>query len=200
VSDHTLPELDPVAPRSPQNARRRLCAWILRRMGWRMTGEFPRLPKVVIIVAPHSSWWDGVVALLIKVAVGLDASFMAKKELFFPPLGWLLRRLGGVPIERSASHGVVEQMVERFGKSERMWLALAAEGTRKPVKKWKTGFWHIAREAGVPILMLYFHYPEKVFGIGPVYETTADMEADMRNIREFYRPWMGANRGTLPPE
>jgi len=200
MSDYALPELDPVAPRSPQNARRRLCAWILRCMGWRLTGEFPRLPKLVLIVAPHSSWWDGLIGLLTKVAVGLDASFMAKKELFFPPLGWLLRRLGGVPIERSASHGVVEQMVERFERSDRLWLALAAEGTRKPVKKWKSGFWHIARDAHVPILMLYFHYPEKRIGIGPVFEPTADMDADMRAIREFYRPWIGKNRGTLPPE
>lgn len=200
MNDYALPTLDPAVPCLPQTRARRLCAWILRRMGWRLTGEFPRIPKLVVIVAPHSSWWDGLIGLLFKVAVGLDVTFMAKRELFFPPLGWLLRRLGGVPIERSAAHGVVEQMAIRFARTDRMWLALAAEGTRKPVKKWKSGFWHIARRARVPILMLYFHYPEKRIGIGPVYEPTPDLEADMAHIREFYRPWMGKRRGTLPPE
>ena len=85
-------------PLSPQNAYRRFFAWLLRRCGWTLAGEFPNLPKLVFIAAPHSSWWDGVWGLLFKAAVGLDASFMAKKELFAGPLGWLLRRMGGIAI------------------------------------------------------------------------------------------------------
>ena len=200
MSPAPLPVLPREVPQAAQNGRRRFCAWFLRLCGWKMDGEFPRVSKAVLIVAPHSSWWDGVWALFFKAALGLDASFMAKRELFSTPLGWLLRYMGGVPIERSASHGVVEQMVDRFAGSDRFWLALAAEGTRKSVKKWKTGFWHIAHDAKVPILMLYFHYPEKTFGVGPLIHTTDDMEADMQRIRAFYRPWMGKNRGTLPPE
>ena len=182
-------------PLSPQNAYRRFFAWLLRRCGWKLAGEFPNLPKLVFIAAPHSSWWDGVWGLLFKAAVGLDASFMAKKELFAGPLGWLLRRMGGIAIERSAAHGVVEQMVERFAERERLWLGIAPEGTRKAVTKWKSGFWQIAHEAGVPVLAVYFHYPEKTIGIGPVFELSGDRDADVARIREFYRPWQGKNRG-----
>ena len=77
-----------------------------------------------------------------------------------------------------------------------MWTVLAPEGTRKTVTKWKSGFWHIARASGVPVQCAYFHYPEKTIGLGPVFEMTADLEADMARVREFYRPWIGKNRGT----
>jgi 1-acyl-sn-glycerol-3-phosphate acyltransferase len=182
-------------PLSRQNTYRRFFAWLLRACGWKLAGQFPDLPKLVFVAAPHSSWWDGVWGLMFKVAVGLDASFMAKKELFAGPLGWLLRRMGGIPIERSASHGVVEQMVERFAERERLWLGIAPEGTRKTVTKWKSGFWQIAHEAGVPVMALYFHYPEKIIGIGPVFELSGDKDADIARIRAFYRPWRGKNRG-----
>lgn len=183
-------------PLSPQSAYRRFFAWVLRSCGWTLAGEFPNLPKLVFIAAPHSSWWDGFWGLMFKAAVGLDASFMAKKELFSGPLGPLLRRMGGIAIERSAAHGVVEQMVERFAERERLWLGIAPEGTRKAVTKWKSGFWQIAHEAGVPVMALYFHYPEKIIGIGPVFELSGDREADIARIRDFYRPWQGKNRGT----
>lgn len=182
-------------PLSPQNWYRRFFRWLLGACGWRLAGQFPNLPKLVFVAAPHSSWWDGVWGLMFKAAVGLDASFMAKKELFAGPLGWLLRRMGGIPIERSASHGVVEQMVERFAERERLWLGIAPEGTRNTVTKWKSGFWQIAHEAGVPVMALYFHYPEKIIGIGPVFELSGDKDADIARIREFYRPWRGKNRG-----
>lgn len=200
MSDHGLPytgTLPPQMPQSPQSPVRRFFGWLLRTCGWKLVGQFPDLPKLVFVAAPHSSWWDGVWGLMFKVAVGLDASFMAKKELFRGPLGWLLRRLGGIPIERSAAHGVVEQMVARFEGSDRIWLGIAAEGTRKAVTKWKSGFWQIARAAGVPVMTIYFHYPEKTIGIGPVFELTDDRDADIARIREFYRPWQGKNRGAF---
>jgi len=184
-------------PLSPQTPLRGFFRWVLRVCGWKLVGRFPDIAKLVFVAAPHSSWWDGVWGLMVKVAIGLDASFMAKKELFRGPLGWLLRRLGGVPIERSSAHGVVEQMVARFEQSDRLWLGIAAEGTRKAVTKWKSGFWQIAREAGVPVLTIYFHYPEKTIGIGPVFELSDDREADIARIREFYRPWRGKNRGAF---
>ncbi|MDC8014345.1 lysophospholipid acyltransferase family protein [Tahibacter soli] len=192
-----LPVLPPHAPASPQGPGRRFFAWLAGACGWRLVGEFPNLPKLVFVAAPHSSWWDGVWGLMFKVALGLDASFMAKRELFVGPLGWLLKRMGGIPIERSAAHGVVEQMVERFEKREKLWLGIAAEGTRKPVQKWKSGFWHIARAAGVPVMTIYFNYPNKTIGIGPVFELTDDAAADVARIREFYRPWRGKYRGAF---
>lgn len=184
-------------PLAPPNLVRCVFGRLLRLCGWKLVGQFPDIPKLVFVAAPHSSWWDGVWGLMFKVAVGLNASFMAKRELFRGPLGWLLRRLGGIPIERSAAHGVVEQMVDRFAANDRLWLGIAAEGTRKAVTKWKSGFWQIAREAGVPVLTVYFHYPDKTIGIGPVFELTDDRDADIARIREFYRPWQGKNRGAF---
>ena len=148
-----------------------------------------------MIVAPHSSWWDGVWGLLLKVALGVDIAFMGKRELFRGPLGWLLRRLGGIPIERSATHGVVEQMVDRFQASPRLWLGIAPEGTRRTVVKWRSGFWHIARAAGVPILPVYFDYPSKTIGIGALFRPGGDMDADLAALKAFYRPYRGRHRG-----
>jgi 1-acyl-sn-glycerol-3-phosphate acyltransferase len=197
MSDSPLIPLPEQAPRFPQGPVRRFFTWFLGVCGWRLVGEFPNVSRLVFVAAPHSSWWDGLWGLMFKVALGLDASFMAKRELFVGPLGWLLRRMGGIPIERSAAHGVVEQMVERFEKREKLWLGIAAEGTRKSVQKWKTGFWHIARAANVPIMTVYFHYPEKTVGIGPLFYLTDDVAADVARIREFYRPWRGKHRGAF---
>lgn len=187
--------LPPSMPQYPQNAWRRLARWVLERCGWRFVGEYPDVSRLVLVGAPHSSWWDGVWGLLVKVAIGARVSFMAKRELFVGPLGWLLRRLGGIPIERSATHGLVDQMVARFAEQPQLWLAIAPEGTRRRVDKWKTGFWHIARAAGVPVMAVYFHYPERTIGFGPVFETTADVDADVARIRAFYAPWKGKHRG-----
>ena len=186
--------LPPAMPRFPDHAwRHAFRAWV-KASGWRLEGELPDVAKLVLIVAPHSSWWDGIFGLLFKVALGADISFMAKRELFRWPLGGLLRRLGGIPIERRVAHDVVEQMVERFGSRERLWLGIEPEGTRKAVVKWKSGFWHIARQAGVPILPGYFDYPRKVIGLGPLFHPTSDKDADLAALRAFYAPYRGKHR------
>ena len=194
----------PPAPLVPAHAPQlrptfaaRVCLWVLARAGWRMDGEFPDLPKLVIIAAPHSTNWDVVWGLLFKVGLRLDVHFIGKREAFFWPLGALLRAFGGIAIDRKAAHGVVGEMRQQFAAHERFWLAIAPEGTRKKVQKWKSGFWHIARAANVPILMVYFHYPKKTIGIGAPIQPGADLDADMARIREFYRPWQGKNRGTV---
>jgi 1-acyl-sn-glycerol-3-phosphate acyltransferase len=183
--------LPPEMPQFRQNAWRRLCGWILQRCGWRLLGRFPHEPRVVLIAAPHSSWWDGVWSLLLKIALGADISFMAKRELFRGPLGWALRRLGGIPIERTAAHGLVEQTIERFRANPRLWFGIAPEGTRKRVGRWKTGFWHIAHAVDAPILPVYFDYPSKTIGIGPLFHAGADMHADLAALHAFYRPFRG---------
>src|SRR4051812_9160906 len=197
MSDATaLPTLPSAVPQFRQNIWRRLCAWLLRACGWRFAGEFPDRPKLVLIAAPHSSWWDGAWGLLLRSALGIDVSFMAKRELFAGPLGWLLRRVGGIPIVRSQSSGVVEQMTARFAMSERLWLCVAPEGTRRRVTKWKNGFWHIARNAGVPIVPVYFDYPTRTIGFGPLFEPTDDIAGDLAALHAFYAPWRGKHRGT----
>ena len=182
-------------PQFPQRAWRKLFRAAVRAGGWRFEGEFPEVAKAVLIAAPHSSWWDGIHGLLFKVALGVDISFMAKKELFAWPLGPLLRTLGGIPIERHAARGVVAQMVRQFQQRERFWLGVEPEGTRKRVAEWKSGFWRIAREAGVPIIPAYFDYPRQVIGIGPLFQPTSDMAADIAALRAFYKPFRGKHRG-----
>ena len=195
--DDIVPSLPPNVPRVP---RHRLSRWIgrsvLRLGGWRVVGEFPDLPRVVLIGAPHSSNWDGIWGFAAKLALGLDIRILGKHQLFWGPLGPLMRALGIIAINRGAASGVVGQMAQQFRGADRFWLGIAPEGTRKPVARWKTGFWKIAHAAQVPVLPVYFHYPDRVIGIGPPFATSHDMEADLVRLREWYRPWQGKHHGT----
>src|SRR5690606_21651217 len=149
---------------------------------------FPDLDKLVLIGAPHSSNWDGVWGFAAKLALGLDIRILGKDSLFRIPLvGWLVRKLGVIPVDRSAAHGVVDQAVRMIGESERMWFGLAPEGTRKPVERWKTGFWKIAHGAGVPILPVYFHYLQRRIVVAEPIMTGEDMDAEIAAIRSWYR-------------
>lgn len=187
--------LPPHMPTFADNLLRRTCRGVLRLSGWRLEGELPDCARLVLIGAPHSSWWDGVWGLLMKVAIGANVHFMIKRELFRGPLGWLLRHLGGMPIERSAPGGVVGQMVDTFARGKSLWLAITPEGTRKPVARWKTGFWHIAHDAGVPVLTVAFDYPRKRFVLGPLFETSDDKAADIEQLRAFIAPHEGLHHG-----
>lgn len=185
--------LPPLAPRSRPRLTRWLGALWLRLSGWHLVGEFPDVAKAVIIIAPHSSNWDGLHGMAIKQVIGLDAHFLAKRQLFWWPLGSLLRALGAIPINRGAATDLVEQAVRQFEAHEQFWLGLAPEGTRKVVPRWKSGFWRIAKAANVPIVPAYFHYPGKHIGIGPPLWPSDDMQADIAKLRAFYAPWRGAN-------
>ncbi len=187
-------QLPPKMPKLADNWRRRLCRSVLKLCGWSLVGEFPNVFRAVLIAAPHSSWWDGVWGLLLKVGIGAEIHFMGKQELFSGPLGGLLRKLGGMPVDRAAAKGVVEQMIDQFGGHERLWLGIAPEGTRKPVKRWRSGFWHIAHDARVPIVTAWFNYPDKTIGVGPLFHTSDDMEADLVRLRAFYAPFRGKHR------
>jgi 1-acyl-sn-glycerol-3-phosphate acyltransferase len=192
-----VPELPPSAPRTGHAFGRWVGRSLLRLGGWRVYGRFPDLQRLVIIVAPHSSGWDAVWGLAAKLAMGLDISFMAKAELFRGPLGWLLRRLGGLPVDRQQPGGIVEQSIASLREAECRWFLLAPEGTRKRVERWKTGFWKIARGAGVPVFCAAFHYPERRIELVTLFQPGEHLEADMAAIREIYRPFVGKNRGTV---
>ncbi|HEX8777926.1 MAG TPA: 1-acyl-sn-glycerol-3-phosphate acyltransferase [Rhodanobacter sp.] len=194
----TVPAPAQLPPRMPQlrdGRRRRLCRGVLRLCGWSLVGDFPDVPKLVLIAAPHSSWWDGVWGLLMKAAIGADVHFMAKQELFRGPLGALLVKLGGMPINRGSAQGVVEQMIDQFRQRERLWLGIAPEGTRRHVPRWKSGFWRIAHDVGVPVFPVAFNYPDKTIRLGPLLDTTGDMAADMERLRRFYAPFRGKHHG-----
>jgi len=195
ASSPVVPELPPLAPRTRHPVARRVARAALRAFGWRVVGEWANESRLVLLAAPHSSGWDAVWGLLAKVAMGVRIEFMAKKELFWWPLGPILRGFGAIPTDRSASHGVVGQMSGELRARDPLWLVLAPEGTRRLVRKWKTGFWHIARAADVPVQCAYFHYPEKTIGLGAVFRMSDDMGADIARVREFYRPFQGKYHG-----
>jgi 1-acyl-sn-glycerol-3-phosphate acyltransferase len=195
--DDLVPAMPPSAPRvKPSAFARWVGRGILRLGGWRMAGTLPDVPRLVLIAAPHSSNWDGIWGMAAKMALGLDVRALGKAQLFWWPLGPLLRRLGVIPVERSAPQGTVGAAVRLLHSGDRIWFGLTPEGTRKPVARWKSGFWKIAKAAGVPILPVYFHYPEKTIGIGPLFQPGADLEADLARLRDWYRPWQGRHHGT----
>lgn len=190
-----VPErLPPNAPSLPDSWWKRFCRWAIRRSGWRIVGELPDLPRLILIGAPHSSYWDGVWGLLMKSAIGLDLGVMIKREVFSGPFGPVVRRLGMIPIDRSAAMNVVDQMVERFRSHPRMWLGITPEGTRKPVKQWKSGFLRIARASGVPIQPIFIDYPTKTFTVGPLVHAGPDLDADMARIRALFVGYHGKHR------
>jgi len=189
--------LPPNAPHSQSGKWvQRLGLLVLKLGGWKMAGEWPNLSKMVMIAAPHSSGWDAVWGMAVKAAMGVDIVFIGKAELFWGPLGWILRKFGGRPVDRSAPGDIIDQIAAQIRASEKMCFVLAPEGTRKRVTNWKPGFWKIARKADVPVCCAWFHYPEKTIGVGPVVALTDDFEADMKRFREIYRPYIGKNRGT----
>lgn len=181
-----LPELPPEAPRRFGPVARQIGRTVLRLLGWRLTGRYPRTPKLVVIGAPHTSNWDGVVALATILSLGLDLRLMVKHTLFRGPLGALLRALGAVPVDRRAPGGVVETLVTRFASSDRFVLGIAPEGTRTRGAPWKTGFYRIAVQAGVPILLVALDHGRREVRVGPTLVPSGNLEADLPRIQAFF--------------
>lgn len=158
---------------------------------WKIKGKIPDIKKFVIIAAPHSSNWDFVFFLLIIFKFKISAHWMGKHTMFKRPFKWLLKRLGGIPIDRSGKGHIVRSMADAFKQSTRLIITIAPSGTREKVTTWKTGFYHIAHQAKVPIVCGFIDYPEKTIGIGPTFNTTGDIDSDMTAIKSFYAPFSG---------
>lgn len=165
-------------------------AW-LKLFGWRLEAEAPVPDKFVLIAAPHTSGWDLPFMLATSYVMRVPISWMGKQELFRPPFSWFMRALGGIPIDRSARKDRVAWAVEQFNRAERLVLAIPAEGTRGNVSYWKSGFYHIARGASVPIGMGYLDFERKLCGVGGFVMPTGDIRADMDRIRAFYKDIRG---------
>jgi 1-acyl-sn-glycerol-3-phosphate acyltransferase len=165
---------------------RGLSLLLLKLCGWKAVGKLPAEPKYVMIVAWHTSNWDLFYGALVALALKVDVVFLAKKELFSPPFGTIIKWLGGIPIERKESHHIVNQMVLKYNESEKFVLAIAPEGTRKKVQYWKSGFYRIAQGARVPILLTFLDYENKRGGAGPLIYLTDSIDRDMQSIRDFY--------------
>ena len=182
----SLPALGERVPRKRNPLTQALSRAALTTAGWRFEGFLPNLPKFVVAVAPHTSNWDFVVGLLARRALGLDAHFLGKHTLFRPPFGWFMRWLGGTPVRRDMPGGVVQQVAETFRTHEAFVLGLAPEGTRKRVAAWRTGFYYIALEAGVPIVPVTFDYGRKRIAAAVPIIPTGDLDADLQPMRVFF--------------
>ncbi|MBR1575086.1 MAG: 1-acyl-sn-glycerol-3-phosphate acyltransferase [Bacteroidales bacterium] len=165
---------------------RKFCGWLLKALGWTAVEPPAEDEKCILLGVPHTSVWDFAISYLYYTSVGGFARCMVKKEMFFPPLGWLMRKLGAIPVDRSNSAALVKSVIEEMEKPGHFHLAIAPEGTRKPVKHWKTGFHLIARKTGVPVYLGYFDWKTKRVGRGQKVELTDDARADMKRIQQLY--------------
>lgn len=161
-------------------------------MGWDVEVSVPDLPKAIICVAPHTSNWDFIIGELAIRSVGRKAGFMMKSSWFFFPLGCLFKALGGIPVKRrNKQQSLVDVMVQRFNAEQRLVVAITPEGTRSRTAAWHTGFLRIAREANVPIMLAVIDFRMKKAIINDMFIPTGDTEADMRVIKQYYKPFTG---------
>lgn len=154
--------------------------------GWRMETGLPRAPRLVVVGAPHTSTWDFFHMLPIALLAGRRPHVAIKHTVFRPPLGAILRALGGIPIDRRRSHDVVAHLAARLSAASRMILIFTPEGTRRPRAQWKSGFYHTARAAAVPIALVYIDYQRKRVGCALTFYPSSDIQRDFALIRAVY--------------
>lgn len=167
--------------------------WLLKMAGWTVDVTVPDYHKCLICVAPHTSNWDFIIGKLAYWSIGRKAGFLMKSTWFFWPLGCLFRAFGGIPVPRGRKRdsSLTDMIIERLSSSERLALAITPEGTRSRTSEWHTGFLRIAYAAGVPILLGVLDYAHKRVIIERVFEPSGDMAADMRAIKDYYKPFQG---------
>lgn len=183
-----MPAVPTALPTSGNFVTRGIGRLALRALGgWAFRGHLPDLARFVIIVAPHTSSWDFVIGVAAKLALGLRIGYLGKHTLFRPPLGWLMRALGGIPVHRRTSTETVQQVVDRFATERQMVLALSPEGTRRKVERWRSGFWHIAHGAGVPIVPVGLDFPTRTIRIGEPVPPGDDLDVAVAGLKAWYR-------------
>jgi 1-acyl-sn-glycerol-3-phosphate acyltransferase len=159
-------------------------------MRWRVEGEVPDVPKAVLVGAPHTSNWDFVVGMAAKLALGLRVGWLGKHSIFKRPFAGLLRGLGGIPVDRAATEGIVETAVARFGAERQLFLGLTPEGTRQRVERWKSGFHRIAVGAAVPILPVHIDWSRRAIVLAPLFHPGGDYERDLAALQAGFTPAM----------
>ena len=157
---------------------------LLRASHWRTTGEVPR--KGILVGAPHTSNWDWVLTMLLAWDSGVTIRLLVKQEFFKGPVGWLLLRTGAVPLDRSNPRATIRRLVEDAATDETFLLGIAAEGTRSKVDHWKSGFYRISQQTGLPVTLAFLDGPSRTVGWGPTFALTGDVGTDMDRIRAFY--------------
>jgi len=165
---------------------------VLKLAGWKVEGSFPEnTPKAVLIAAPHTTNWDMPISLMMAFRLRLPVYWMGKKSIFKFPFAPVMRWMGGIPVERSKSTNMVDSIIERYQENDKLLIMIAPEGTRARVEGWKSGFYHMAKGADVPIVMAYIDYANKRGGIGPVFWPTGNYEKDLEEIQSFYQAFRG---------
>ncbi len=164
------------------------CKWYLKLIGWKIGSRLdPAIKQCVLVAAPHTSNYDYPIALATLYACGIRVQFLAKDSLFKFPLGILMKASGGIPVDRSKHHNMVDSMIRMFQEKKELILMIPAEGTRSYVKEWKSGFYHTALGAKVPIVLGYLDYGKKIAGFGDLFYPTGEYQKDLLEIQKFYR-------------
>lgn len=177
--------------------RQRLARGLVKVTGYRMVGEVPETG--ILVGAPHTSNWDFVTMLMVMWHDGAHPRVLVKRQLFRGPLGWVLRGLGGVPLDRENAAGVVNELVAEAGSGEPFRLILAAEGTRTKGEYWKSGFLRLSRDTGLPVTLAFFDPPTKTMGFGPTFHAGEDVRADMDVVRAFFADKHGIKPANATP-
>ncbi|MDG1429161.1 MAG: lysophospholipid acyltransferase family protein [Crocinitomicaceae bacterium] len=171
---------------------RKFAAFILRLFGWKIDRRSPEgVKKCVVVVAPHTSNWDFIIGKLAFRSYGVKAKFLIKKELFFFPLGWIMKGMGGIPVDRKANNNLTESAVQHFQENDTMFMLFTPEGTRSYSPNWKKGFYYIAKKAEVPIYLGYIDYKNKTGGFYGFFETTGNAKDDIMSIKKILHHYKG---------
>jgi len=171
-----------------------LCSHILKMLGWKISGQYPyHEKKLIIAAAPHTSNWDFPLGVLVRCHLKIKAKYVGKDSLFKPPLGWIIKRLGGIPVDRSKSNNFVDGVVSIFERREALTVAFAPEGTRKKVSKFKTGYYYVAKRAKIPIQPMVLDYASKEISFLPLFWPTTDEESDLQFLENLFIGIRGCN-------
>lgn len=188
--DRAAPSGDMPGRQAPKLSQR-LASTVLRALGWSVAITSPPVSRCVIVVYPHTSNWDFVVGYLARTAAGLPLRWVGKDTLFRWPFARLLRGMGGIPVNRREHTGFIDQLARELRRRSSMWIVLAPEGTRARTDHWKSGFYHLALEAGVPVGLGYIDYRARVVGLDTFLDLTGDEEVDLGRIRRAYADKVG---------
>jgi 1-acyl-sn-glycerol-3-phosphate acyltransferase len=186
ISKAELPEVADCIPTKQRKFSQYIGLTVLNILGWEVVGTLPKKPKFIAAVAPHTSNWDFVIAIAAVLATNLRIRFMGKKAIFVWPFKIFLNNMGGIAIDRNNKHGMVDQMVEQFQQNEQLVLGIAPEGTRKKISKWKSGFLHIAHQAGVPVVPVSLDFAKKQLRFHPEVEVSSNIENELAKFKDYF--------------
>lgn len=182
-----IPKLGDLTPKTNSVIKKAIGRFLLWCYRWRVEGEVHNAKKFMVILAPHTSYWDFLTNMSIMLALGVNNRWFVADAFCWWPLGNLMRWLGGIPIDRSSPQDLVSFTISKFADHDELILALYPEGTTRKAEKWKTGFWHIARGADIPIQFLSVDYKKRASVFGPVIKPSDDIKADMKKIQAYFK-------------